>query len=31
VYSVYAGIDADGKLAALIADFDIIDWSRVTE
>ena len=31
VYSVYAGIDADGNLAALLADFDLIDWSRVTE
>lgn len=31
VYSVYAGMDADGRLAAILADFDIIDWSKVTE
>jgi hypothetical protein len=31
VYSLYAGIDADGNLAALVADFDIIDWSKVKE
>ena len=31
VYSVYAGMDADGRLAALLADFDIIDWSKVQE
>ncbi len=31
VYSVYAGIDANGNLAALLADFDILDWSKVKE
>lgn len=31
VYSAYAGYDANGALAALIADFDILDWSRVKE
>jgi hypothetical protein len=31
VYRAYAGYDADGRLAALIADFDILDWSRVKE
>lgn len=30
-YTVYAGFDADGKLAALLADFDILDWSKVKE
>lgn len=31
VYTVYAGFDADGRLAALLIDFDILDWSKVTE
>lgn len=31
VYSAYAGYAADGALAALVADFDILDWSKVTE
>jgi hypothetical protein len=31
VYTAYAGYDADGAIAALIADFDILDWSRVKE
>jgi hypothetical protein len=31
VYRVYAGFDADGGLAALLADFDILDWSKVKE
>ncbi len=31
VYGAYAGYDAEGRLAALIADFDILDWSRVKE
>jgi hypothetical protein len=31
VYTVYAGLDADGRLAALLTDFDILDWSKVTE
>ncbi len=31
VYTAYAGYDADGNLAALVADFDILDWSKVTE
>jgi hypothetical protein len=30
-YPVYAGRDADGNLAALLIDFDILDWSKVTE
>lgn len=31
VYAVYAGYDAGGNLSALIADFDILDWSKVKE
>lgn len=31
VYSVYAGFDAGGKPAALLTDFDILDWSKVRE
>lgn len=31
VYTVYAGFNADGRLAALLIDFDILDWSKVTE
>jgi hypothetical protein len=31
IYAVYAGFDADGRLAALLTDFDILDWSKVTE
>jgi hypothetical protein len=30
-YTVYAGFDAAGNLAALLADFDILDWSKVKE
>ncbi|OYW54832.1 MAG: hypothetical protein B7Y80_11055 [Hyphomicrobium sp. 32-62-53] len=30
-YTVYAGYDADQKLAALLMDFDILDWSKVTD
>jgi hypothetical protein len=30
-YSVYAGFDAGGNVAALVIDFDILDWSRVAE
>jgi len=30
-YAVYAGFDADQKLAALLIDFDILDWSKVTD
>lgn len=30
-YTVYAGYDASGALAALLIDFDILDWSRVSE
>lgn len=31
VYAAYAGFDADGELAALVADFDILDWSKAKE
>lgn len=31
VYAAYAGFDADGGLAALVADFDILDWSKAKE
>ncbi len=30
-YAVYAGFDAQGNIAAMIADFDILDWSKVKE
>lgn len=30
-YTVYAGYDAIGALAALLIDFDILDWSKVSE
>jgi hypothetical protein len=31
VYMAYIGYDADGHAAALVADFDILDWSKVSE
>ncbi len=31
VYASYFGFDADGKLAALVTDFDIIDWGKVRD
>ncbi len=30
-YTVYAGYDASQTLAALLIDFDILDWSKVTD
>ena len=31
VYAAYAGYDVSGRIAALVADFDILDWSKVRE
>jgi hypothetical protein len=31
VYAAYVGYDASGRIAALVADFDILDWSKVSE
>lgn len=30
-YTVHAGYDAEQKLTALLIDFDILDWSKVTD
>ena len=30
-YTVFAGYAQDGTIAALLIDFDILDWSRVTD
>jgi hypothetical protein len=30
-YTVYAGYSADGNIAALLIDLDILDWSKVTD